>query len=217
MTNQNEDKSMGSCLLCGREALLRHGKGGLLTGIDVPDAIKLKDGSCLCGSCVLKLRVMYPLQYGFDEAAQKIITKDPLMELNGDEAIDADNNVVSYREDLRQQFGFYDAVFKADFMEETQGGFLQAPVVTVFGQVIYGSFYYQDEVTIHSGGQESKASLEAICKYNDKLPVSAKALKDWTDVDPATQTAENGYPCKLVIQAKGIKINPGDLIVKGGK
>ena len=189
----------------------------MLTGTDVPDAIQLQDGSCLCGSCVLKLHVMYPLQYSFDEAGQKIITKDPLVELTGEEAIDADNNVVSYREDLRAQCGFYDAVFKADSMEEIKGGFLQAPVVTVFGQVLYGSFYYQDEITIHSAGQETKASLEAICKYNDKLPVSAKELKDWTNIDPSTQTAENGYPCKLVLQAKGISINPGDLIVKGGK
>ena len=33
-------------------------------------------------------------------------------------------------------------------------------------------------------------------------------------IDPADKVGENGYPCSLVVQGKGIAVQPGDLIVK---
>ena len=215
MADKGKSVSYGNCVICGREALSKYG-GGELTGIEGPDAIKLKDGQHLCGACVRKLRLLYPLQWTFDEAKRTVETKDPLWELTGDEALEADRQVVSYREDLREQYGFHNAVFIVDAMAESPGGFLKAPLVSVFGQVLYGTFYMQDEVTVISGGKEMKAPVVAVEEYQFRIPMSASTLKDRVRyyADPATHIGETGYPIQLVLQAKGIAVKAGDLIVK---
>ena len=85
-------------------------------------AVRLKDGSYMCGSCVRRLRVMYPLQYTFDEKKREVVTKDPLRELTADEALAANGQVVTYREDLREQYGFHNAVFVVDAIAESREG-----------------------------------------------------------------------------------------------
>ena len=215
MAIKAKEVGLGNCLICGREAL-RAREGGELTMIEGPNALRLKDGSSLCGSCVRKLRVMYPVQCQFDEAKRTVVKKDPFSELSKEEALQANAEVVSFRESLREQYGFRNAVFVVDAMAETKGGFLQPPLVTVFGQVLYGSFFMQDEVTILSGGNEMKASVVLVDSYEHRIPIDAVSLKDLIrrTADPGRIVGENGYPCKLLIQEKGISVKHGDLIVK---
>ena len=216
MAVKEKEVGLGSCLICGRVALSAR-EGGVLTMIEGPNARRLKDGGSLCASCVRRLRVMYPLQYRFDEAKRTVVKKDPLSEISTEEALQANTEVVSFRENLREQFGFRSAVFVVDAMTEEKGGFLQPPFVTIFGQVLYGSFYMQDEVTILSGGNEIKAALLMVDAYENRIPIGGTSLKEWMrrTADPGRVVGENGYPCKLLIQEKGISVNQGDLIVKG--
>ena len=99
-------------------------------------------------------------------------------------------------------------------MDECKEGLLQAPVVSFFGRVLYGSFWMYDEVTILSGGKETKAMIVAIDDYVHRIPISG--LKDWLRrvADPADKVGENGYPCLIAVQAKGLTARPGDRIVK---
>ena len=211
-----KEVGFGSCPICGRTALGKYGGTGQLTRIDVPGAVALKDGSYLCGSCVLKLRVMYPLQYTYDEKKIEVVKKDPLRELTAQEAKEADGQVVAFREDLREQYGFHNAVFTVESMAQVSGGLLKPPMVTVFGRVVYGSFRMMEEVTVLSGGKETKAELEFVENYDDRGPIGPDYIKDrLRNSDPGAHTAEAGYSCKLVVQAKGLAIQPGDLIVKG--
>ncbi|MBO4317727.1 MAG: hypothetical protein J5855_05585 [Mailhella sp.] len=215
MTAKEKEAGLGNCVICGRAAL-RSREGGELTMIEGPDACRLKDGGCLCGSCVRKLRVMYPLQYAFDEARRAVVKQDPFSELGTEDAVQANGEVVPFRENLREQYGFRNAVFVVDAMAESKGGFLQPPLVTIFGQVLYGSFYMQDEVTILSSGNEIKAAVVAIDGYEHRIPMDAASLKEWgrRTWDPGRKTGEAGYLCQLVIQKKGISVKQGDLIVK---
>ena len=216
MNQEGIKQGKGSCVLCGRDALGKYGGSGKRTGIEGPGAHSLKDGSWICGSCVRLLRVIYPLQCSFDEGKHELVRQDPLRTLDAEDALAAKGQVVSFREDLREKYGFRLAVFRADAMAESKGGLLQAPIVTIFGQVLYGTFFMQDEVTILSGGKETKAAIAAIDDYTLRIPMTAGSLKEWVrGCDPATHIAETGYPCRLVIQAKGISLQPGDLIVKG--
>ncbi len=215
MAVKEKEVGLGNCLICGRTALLGR-EGGVLTMIEGPDACRIKDGGSLCGSCVRRLRVMYPLQYHFDEVKRTVVKKDPLPELSTEEALRASSEVVPFRETLREQYGFRNAVFVVDAMAETKGGILQPPLVTIFGQVLYGSFYMQDEVTILSGGKETKATAVLVDSYELRIPIDATSLKEWMrrTADPGRVVGEAGYLCKLLIQEKGISVNKGDLIVK---
>ena len=215
MAVKEKEAGLGSCVICGRAALLAR-EGGVLTMIEGPNACRLKDGASICGSCVRRLRVMYPVQYNFDEAKRTVVKKDPLPELSTEEALQANSEVVPFRENLREQYGFRNAVFVVDAMAECKGGFLQPPLVTIFGQVLYGTFYMQDEVTILSNGNEIKATVLMVDSYELRIPVDTTSLKEWTrhTADPGRVVGENGYLCKLVIQEKGIAVNKGDLIVK---
>ena len=215
MAVKEKEVGLGNCLICGRAALSAR-EGGVLTMIEGPNACRLKDGGSLCGSCVRKLRVMYPLKYRFNDAKRTVEKKDPLPELSTEEALQANAEVVSYREALREQYGFRNAVFVVDAMTEEKGGILQPPFVTFFGQVLYGSFYMQDEVTILSGGNEIGATLLMVDAYENRIPIGGSSLKEWIrrTADPGRTVGENGYLCKLLVQEKGISVKPGDLIVK---
>lgn len=215
MATKGKEVGFGSCPICGRTALGKYGGTGQLTGIEGNGAIALKDGSYLCGSCVLKLRLMFPLQYTYNEKKHEVAKSDPLRELTTAEAIEANGQVVAFREDLREQYGFHNAVFTVESMAQVSGGLLKPPMVTVFGKVIYGSFRMMEEVTILSGGKETKAELEFVEEYEDRGPIGAEYIKNRLRLsDPGANTAENGYSCKLVVQAKGLALQPGDLIVK---
>ena len=216
MAVKEKEVGLGNCLICGRVALSER-EGGVLTMVEGPRARRLKDGGSLCSSCVRKLRVMYPLQYRFDETKRTVVKKDPLSEISTEEALQANTEAVAFRENLREQYGFRNAVFVVDAMAEEKGGFLQPPLVTVFGQVLYGSFYMQDEVTILSGGNEIKATVLMVDTYELRIPIDTTSLKEWMrrTADPGRIVGETGYLCKLLIQEKGISVNQGDLIVKG--
>ena len=213
MAGKEKEQGFGNCAICGRSALTHYGGSGQLTMIEGPDALHLRGGAALCGSCVRALRVMYPLQCSFDETKRELMRRDPLAELSAEEALEARKQLTDFRESLRKEYGFRSAVFRIDAMAESREGLLHAPLVTFFGQVVYGTFWMYDEVTILSGGRETKATLVAIDEYKFRIPMSG--LKDWLRrINPANQVGENGYPCELVIQGKGISVQPGDLIVK---
>ena len=213
MEFQEIEQNQGYCPICGKAALTKYGSTGLLTMIRGPEALRLRDGSHLCGSCVRKLRVMYPLQGSFDEETREYVTYDPLLELDMNQALEANGQVSAYRESLRENYGFRSAVFVVDAAAESREGLFRAPLTTFFGQVLYGSFWMLDDVTILSGGKETKASIAAIDDYRFRIPRSD--LKEWMRrIDPADKVGENGYPCSLVVQGKGIAVQPGDLIVK---
>ena len=211
--NKETEQGYGNCPICGRVALGHYAGSGQLTMIEGPGALKLRDGAHLCGSCVRALRVMFPLDCAFDEGKRELVRRDPLAALSTEEALEARKQLTAFREDLRARYGFRSAVFEVDAAAESKEGLLQAPIVSFFGQVVYGSFWINDEVTILSGGGETKATLIAIDDYVHRIPFSG--LKDWMRrINPVFHVGENGYPCLLAVQAKGISVRHGDLIVK---
>ena len=85
MAVKEKEQGLGNCAICGRSALRHYGEGGKLTMIEGPDALRLRDGAALCGSCVRALRVMYPLQCRFDETKRELMRTDPLPALSAEE------------------------------------------------------------------------------------------------------------------------------------
>ena len=160
---------------------------------------KLKDGT-ICGRCARQVRVMYPAEYERLE-----LKKDPLKKCTVAQIKEKMTEVVPYIEDLRAQYG-YNAVLTVESVEIGKKKLFQEAKIYAHGPVKIGCFDQTDEVTIIHGSTETKAT---ILEINQGRPYTEIGYFDWC------YRADAGFPVSLIFQQKGLKIEPGDIIVKG--
>ena len=201
----------GFCPVCGQPIL--HVK-------------RMKDGS-ICTECAAKVRVLFPVHYekstvkGYNSTCV-----DPLQDaaVNDYEAIL--KKAKSYRESLREKYNGYNAVYVVDNVEVDNGsGAFPSPVVNVYGRVLYGTFFIDDEATLLHGGAKTKIQLKlgkiinsfspAPITYEDIKSIGRKENdRSFIFVWQYDGTAREGYPFQFAFTNKNLPVEPGDLIVK---
>lgn len=208
-----ETRDLGSCTACGNVISIETDNGAFLPQ-RCGNPVKLKDEKWLCGSCIRKLRIKYPQEYRMVPAQHRMQPFERVSDLTSDEAIRELSQIHACLEDLREKYGFHQAVFAVEKVDVKKGGFLKPPFITVTGHVIYGTFYSLDDVTVGlNGGQTARIS----CLYepNSIRPVSDQEISRMRNpllIDYAW--AEGGEETAFIFQDKNLKLNPGDLIVK---
>ena len=112
---------------------------------------------------------------------------------------------MSYIEELRAQYG-YNAVLVVESVEIGKMKLFQEPKIYAHGPVKLGCFDQTDEVMVIHGSTEIKAEILEIIQGR---PYNEVGYFDWRC------RADAGFPVSLVFKQKGLKIEPGDIIVKG--
>jgi hypothetical protein len=186
--NKREEfrQDTGPCALCGRIAYNVYGGG----------AMKLKDGSNLCGSCVRRVRFLYPVQKPQLKKGM-IVRDDPLSGLTAEEVRAAAEQAGEKLEALRERYSFHNAVFRVDAFSAEKQGLFKAPKNAFSGYVLYGRFNLGERVRLIHGNAATEITLE-----------------DIGDLYPPGRPGEAGYASVLYAVQKGLDAQPGDLIVK---
>ena len=113
--------------------------------------------------------------------------------------------VVPSIEDRRAQYG-YNAVLVVEKTERGEKKLFKEAKLYATGPVKVGCFDQTDEVTILHGSKETKAEILELIQQRDDTDIG---YFDWC------YRADAGFPVTMIIQQKGLKIEPGDSIVKG--
>jgi len=179
-------QDMGSCAICGRIAYNVYGGG----------AMKLKDGSNLCGCCVRRVRFLYPVQKPQFKKGM-FVRDDPLSSLTASEVRAAMEQAWEKLEALREQYAFHNAVFRVDSFSAEKQGLFKAPKNSFSGYVLYGKFNLSETVKLMHGNEVTEITLD-----------------DIDDLYPPGRPGEAGYASVLYAVQKGLHALPGDLIVK---
>ena len=175
---------LGPCIVCGRPAFTVYSGG----------AIVLKDQVPLCGSCVRRIRFLYPVSQYMQRGMW--VTEDPLKDLDTEAVLQAVRDAPERLEDLREEYGC-DAVFRIEDVRKESGGLFKAPLLRLRGYPLFGRFNMGEDVSLVHEGTVYPVHLD---------DVSGGAL--------LTRTGEAGYECVLKCSAKGIQASPGDLVTK---
>jgi hypothetical protein len=176
--------------------------------------VKLADGSWLCGSCLRKLRVKYPQEYRMDPKGKKMQPYERAADLTADKAKQELDQVHDYLEDLREKYGFHQAVFSVENVDVKKGGFLKPSFFKVTGHVIYGTFTPLDEVSIGMNSGQ-KVKIRCLDNPHSSVPVSETTIQSGTNkllIDWAW--VEGGEEAAFIFQEKSLNLKPGDLIVR---
>ena len=208
-----DTRDLGACGACGNVIVIET-DNGLFRPQMCGNPVKLKDGSWLCGSCLRKLRIKFPQEYRMDPKQKKILPYERASELTAEEAKRELEHVHDHLEDLREKYGFHQAVFSVETVDVKKGGFLKPSLFTVTGHVIYGSFSSLDEVGIGTNGGQ-KAKIICLSEPHSPVPVSDLTIQRGTNkllIDLAW--AEGGEEASFIFQEKSLNLKPGDLIVK---
>ena len=209
-----DTRDLGACSACGNVIVIETENDGVFHPQRCGNPVKLRDGSWLCGSCLKKLRVKYPQEYRMDPKLKKNLPYERTSELTAEEAKKELEHVHDYLEDLREKYGFLQAVFSVEHVEVKKGGLLKPSLVTVTGHVIYGSFSALDEVGFGSGGGQ-KAKISCLNEPHSPLPVSDMTIQRGTNkLLIAYAWAEGGEEAAFIFQEKNLTLRPGDLLVK---
>ena len=149
-----------------------------------------------------------------DPKGKKMQPYERAADLTADKAKQELDQVHDYLEDLREKYGFHQAVFSVENVDVKKGGFLKPSFFKVTGHVIYGTFTPLDEVSV---GMNSGQKVKISCLDNphSSVPVSDttiqrgtnKLLIDWAWV-------EGGEEAAFIFQEKSLNLKPGDLIVR---
>ena len=208
-----DTRDLGSCSACGNVIVIEP-DNGLFRPQGCGNPVKLADGSWLCGSCLRKLRVKYPQEYRMDPKGKKMQPYERAADLTADKAKQELDQVHDYLEDLREKYGFHQAVFSVENVDVKKGGFLKPSFFKVTGHVIYGTFTPLDEVSI---GMNSGQKVKISCLDNphSSVPVSDTTIQSGTNkllIDWAW--VEGGEEAAFIFQEKSLNLKPGDLIVR---
>ena len=179
--------NLGNCTNCGNVIVIEP-DNGLFRPQRCGNPVKLADGSWLCGSCLRKLNEK--------EAKQEL------------------EHAHDYLEDLREKYGFHQAVFSVEKVDVKKGGFLKPSFYTVTGHVLYGTFTPLDEVSIGMNGAQ-KAKISCLDNPHSTVPVSDATVQRGTNkllIDYSW--AEGGEEAAFIFQEKNLNLKPGDLIIK---
>lgn len=208
-----DTRDLGACCACGNVIVIE-ADNGLFRPQRCGNPVKLKDGSWLCGSCLRKLRVKYPQEYRADPKGKKMLLYERVSELTAAEARKELEHVHDYLEDLREKYGFHQAVFYVENVDVKKGGFLKPSFFTVTGHVLYGTFTPLDEVSIGTNGGQT-VKICCLEEPHSPVPVSDATIHRGTNrllIDFAW--AEGGEEAAFIFQEKALNLKPGDLIVK---
>lgn len=178
---------MGPCCVCGRLAVNVYGGG----------AVRLKNGSPICGNCVRKLRPLYPL------VSERMKTgeakhHDPLGALLPEEAKTAAAQAIDGLEALRARYAPYHAVFRIDAFRVEKQGLFKPPRSCFTGFGLYGRFDPGDRVKLLHDGAVTEMTIEEL---QSPFPLQG-------------EVGEAGYQLILTALQKNIEARSGDLIVK---
>ena len=168
--------------------------GGEIPAKDT-EAVTLSDGAPLCGTCVRRLRVCYPVTQ--EVRRGKLVRNDSLAALTTDEVREADEKRAERLEELRVQHGYHNAVFRVVKCSVEKQGLFKAPKVMLTGFVLYGKFDLGERVKLLHGGSGQELVLEDV----------APNLLGGRD-------GEAGYETTLSASGKGVVAAAGDWIVK---
>ena len=141
-----------------------------------------------------------------DPKGKKMQPYERAADLTADKAKQELDQVHDYLEDLREKYGFHQAVFSVENVDVKKGGFLKPSFFKVTGHVIYGTFTPLDEVSI---GMNSGQIVKISCLDNphSSVPVSDatiqcgtnKLLIDWAWV-------EGGEEAAFIFQEKSLNL-----------
>ena len=179
----------GVCPVCGRP----------LVYIDYSGSQQLSDGSSICRDCAGKLRVMFPLSSVRKNGNYSV--SDPLKAETLDSVKEKLNHISEYTDSIRASYGFRNAVFKVESVEETKGGLFRPSSYSLRGRTLLGSFFPEDDVLLIKGGAETPLRLDEAGTF---LPGG----------DGPLRRVNAGYPGILRISGKGLDMASGDIIVK---
>ena len=133
-----DTRDLGSCSACGNVIVIEP-DNGLFRPQGCGNPVRLADGSWLCGSCLRKLRVKYPQEYRMDPKGKKMQPYERAADLTADKAKQELDQVHDYLEDLREKYGFHQAVFSVENVDVKKGGFLKPSFFKVTGHVWFSS------------------------------------------------------------------------------
>ncbi len=205
--------NLGNCTNCGNVIVIEP-DNGLFRPQRCGNPVKLADGSWLCGSCLRKLRIKYPQEYRMTPNGKRMEPYERASELNEKEAKQELEHAHDYLEDLREKYGFHQAVFSVEKVDVKKGGFLKPLFYTVTGHVLYGTFNPLDEVSIGMNGAQ-KAKISCLDNPHSTVPVSDATIQRGTNkllIDYSW--AEGGEEAAFIFQEKNLNLKPGDLIIK---
>ena len=208
-----DTRDLGSCTACGNVIVIET-DNGIFRPQRCGNPVKLRDEKWLCGSCIRKLRIRYPQEYRTDPAQHRMQPFERVSELSSEEAIRELPQMHACLEDLREKYGFHQAVFAVEQVDVKKGGFLKPPFITVTGHVIYGTFYSLDDVAVGLNGGRT-ARISCLFEPHSGKPASDQEISGMRNpllIDYAW--AEGGEETAFIFQDKNLKLNPGDYIVK---
>ena len=207
-----DTRDLGTCAACGNVIVIE-AENGLFRPQRCGNPVKLQDG-WLCGSCLRRLRVKYPQQYRRDSRPRLTEPYEPAGELPAEEACRELEQIHDHLEDLREKYGFLQAVFAVEQVDVKKAGLFKPPFITVTGHVLYGAFYSLDKVSVGAkGGQQ--ATIACLYYPHSSTPISELQIDRMHNrllIDYAW--AEGGEVAAFVFQDKSLNLKPGDLIVK---
>ena len=181
---------MGPCCVCGRPAFAIYGGG----------AVRLSDGSPVCGDCVRRLRFMYPVSQRAEKKQLKRIDSLAMLDSEGFKA--ALEASAEKLEDLRESFGGRLCVMRVDSFAAEKQGLFMAPRNAFTGCVLYGKLNIGDRVWLCAAGGAPSGAIAELTICDISAPLLGGSM------------GEAGYPVTIYAEGRGISAQPGDLIVK---
>ena len=195
----------GFCPVCGQPIL---------------EIVKMKDGT-VCRECATKVRVLFPVHYEKRANGNGSFVVDPLQDVPVRDYDETFKKAREYRDSLREKYNGYNAVYVVDNVETVPGsGRFEPPVINVYGRVLYGTFFIEDNAILLHGDNQIQISLlyGKIINSSSPTPITSEDIKDrerrfifkWQ----YDGTSQEGYPFQFAFTNKNLPVEAGDLIVK---
>ena len=184
---------------------------------------KVKDGE-ICRECAAKLRVMYPVSYKKNpKPGYTDLRVDPLQEISVNDYDTKLKETQAYRESLRKKYNGANAVFIIEEVRVEKGGMFAAPITNLFGRVLYGNFFADDEVALVHGDRQEKLTLDKGRLIEGTMPLSMteedfKRRRDgrqgWRASILHRLAAQEGDAFQFAFDLKDLQAEAGDILVK---
>ena len=181
----------------------------------------MKDGT-ICAECATKIRVLFPFHYEKNpQNENNDICIDPLNDILVNDYEETLKKARAYRESLREKYNGYNAVYVVDNVQiENDSGMFAAPVLNVYGRVLYGTFFMGDDALLLHGDTTINVSLKygKMIERSSPRPITSEDIKDeersFIFVWQLDGTVQEGYPFQFAFTNKNLSVEAGDLIVK---
>ena len=201
----------GFCPVCGQPIL---------------NVTRMKDGT-ICKECAAKVRVLFPLHYEKSTVkGYNSVCVDPLNDIAVNDYDEIFQKARACRESLRKKYNGYNAVYVIDNVEIEQGsGAFASPVLNVYGHVLYGTFFMDDDALLLHGDTATNIQLKygKLIDRSSPLPISFEDIKSIGRKEGDRSyifqwqydgTAQEGYPFQFAFTNKNLPVEAGDVIVK---